>query len=172
MTVLAQSMPKAKGAFGMAPAGKAAAGGPIPRAAAIATWKKRIDEILRRGALPIIDVQATYVRGVTKVDWLIEQMRALDVAQIVFASAMAPDSSPVLELQQKHPEYFVPAYCFPDPLRDRGRAAAGARVNARAPSEGESDLVSPRHDPVSGPHEEIQSGLCDVADRALPESLL
>jgi hypothetical protein len=79
------------------------------RAKSIATWRKRISEILARGALPIIDVQATYVRGTTNVGWLVEQMRQLDVAQIVFAAAMAPDSSPALELHRQYPEFIIPA---------------------------------------------------------------
>jgi hypothetical protein len=74
----------------------------------IAAWKKRIGEILGRGALPIIDVQATYVAGMTNLPYVAEQMKALDVAQIAFAAANTPNSTPSLELHRKHPELFIP----------------------------------------------------------------
>jgi hypothetical protein len=78
------------------------------RAHAIAGWKKRIGEILGRGKLPIIDTQATYVAGKTNVPFMIAQMRKLDVAQIAFAAANAPNSGPSLALHRKHPELFIP----------------------------------------------------------------
>jgi hypothetical protein len=111
IAALAQPMQKGKGGPGIGPASKGggAGSGPIPRTAAIAAWKNRIEGILGRGRLPIIDVQASYVRGMTKVEWLVQQMRALDVAQIVFASALEPDSAAVIELQHKYPEYVIPA---------------------------------------------------------------
>jgi Amidohydrolase len=78
------------------------------RAHAIGGWKKRIKEILGRGKLPIIDSQATYVAGKTNVSFMIAQMRRLDVAQIAFAAANAPNSGPSLALHRKHPEFFIP----------------------------------------------------------------
>jgi hypothetical protein len=78
------------------------------REKSIAAWTKRIGEMLARGRLPIIDVQATYVAGMTNVPRMIEQMNALDVAQIAFAAANAPSSAPSLDLHRKHPEFFVP----------------------------------------------------------------
>jgi hypothetical protein len=64
------------------------------RARSIAGWKKRINEILARGGLPIIDSQATYVAGRTNVMRMLHNMKQLDVAQIAFAAANAPNSSP------------------------------------------------------------------------------
>lgn len=78
------------------------------RAEAMAHWRKRINALLARSRLPIIDVQATYIADRTNVGRMIEFMNHLDVAQIVFAAAHAPDSSPSLELYRKHPEYFIP----------------------------------------------------------------
>jgi hypothetical protein len=75
----------------------------------IALWKKRIDGIIARGKLPIIDTQATFVFGKTKVRFMVGQMEQLDVAQIVFAAANAPNSSPSEILHSKLPLYFIPA---------------------------------------------------------------
>jgi hypothetical protein len=78
------------------------------RQEAIAAWKRRIHSILERGRLPIIDAEATYVDGATDVSRMIGLMNELDVAQIAFAPANAPDSTASLELYRKHPEYFIP----------------------------------------------------------------
>jgi hypothetical protein len=78
------------------------------RARSIAAWKKRINEIRGRGGLPIIDSQATYVAGRTNVMNMLRTMKRLDVAQIAFAAANAPNSSPSLELHREHPEFFIP----------------------------------------------------------------
>ncbi len=78
------------------------------REAAIAGWRRRITQILDRGGLPIIDIEATYVAGRTNVAYMRECMDALDVAQIAFAPANAPNSQPALDLYQAHPEYFIP----------------------------------------------------------------
>lgn len=78
------------------------------REKSIATWKKRIGEILGRGKLPIIDLQATYMAGQTNLQKMIDYMNALDVAQIAFAVANAPNAAPSLELHRKHPELFIP----------------------------------------------------------------
>jgi len=64
------------------------------RARTIIAWKKRIDEMLGCGGLPIIDPQVTYVAGRTNVMRMLQNMKKLDVAQIAFAAANAPDSSP------------------------------------------------------------------------------
>jgi hypothetical protein len=79
------------------------------REAAMAGWRRRIVQILDRGGLPIIDIEATYVAGRSNVAYLRECMDALDVAQIVFAAANASNSQPALEVYQAYPEYFVPA---------------------------------------------------------------
>jgi hypothetical protein len=94
--------------IGLLPLWLPAAAAAQSRAQSIAAWKKRVGEILSRGGLPIIDVQATYLAGTTNVTWMIEQMKMLDVAQIVFAAAAAPSSAPSLELHRKHPEFFIP----------------------------------------------------------------
>lgn len=87
----------------------AQADGKSARGRMIAGWKGRIGEILGRGRLPIIDVQATYVANMTNVPRIVEQMNELDVAQIVFAAANAPNSAPSLNLHRKHPTHFIPA---------------------------------------------------------------
>jgi hypothetical protein len=78
------------------------------RERSIAAWKKRIDDIRRRGRVPIIDMEATYVAGVTNIPAMLKYMDQLDVAQIAFAAAMAPTSEPSLELHRMHPEHFIP----------------------------------------------------------------
>jgi len=78
------------------------------RKTAIAGWKKRINEILGRGGLPIIDSQATFVAGRTDVRRMLQNMKQLDVAQIAFAAANAPNSSPSLQLHRRQPEFFIP----------------------------------------------------------------
>ncbi len=79
------------------------------RAQSIAGWQGRIESILARGRLPIIDVQATYVPGQTNVAKVISMMDETDVAQIVFASAMAADSSPSIEAHRANPAHVIPA---------------------------------------------------------------
>jgi len=78
------------------------------RSESIAAWEQRIRTILARGRTPIIDTQATYVAGSTNVPEMIKHMEELDIAQIAFAAANAPNSAPSLHLHRKHPEYFVP----------------------------------------------------------------
>lgn len=79
------------------------------RQEAIAAWRRRMRSILDRGRLPIIDLQATYIEGITNVTRMIELMDELDVAQIAFAAANAPTGAPSLDLHRKHPEHFMPA---------------------------------------------------------------
>jgi hypothetical protein len=78
------------------------------RSESIAAWEQRIRAILARGRTPIIDTQATYVAGTTNVPEMIKHMEELDIAQIAFATANAPNSAPSLDLHRKHPEYFIP----------------------------------------------------------------
>jgi hypothetical protein len=80
-----------------------------PRAQSIAGWRTRIQSILARDRLPIIDVQATYVPGQTNIDKIIAMMNESDVAQIVFATAFAADGSPSIELHRAHPSHVIPA---------------------------------------------------------------
>ena len=72
-------------------------------------WKSRIETILGRGNLPIIDVQATYIAKQTNAAKVIGFMNDLDVAQIVFAAAAAPDSSPSYDLHRANPAHIIPA---------------------------------------------------------------
>ncbi|HEY3049829.1 MAG TPA: amidohydrolase family protein [Polaromonas sp.] len=78
------------------------------RSASIEGWRRRVQAILDKGRLPIIDMEATYVAGTTNVGQMLEWMDALDVAQIAFAAAAAPNAEPSLELHRKHPDYFIP----------------------------------------------------------------
>ena len=78
------------------------------RPEAMAAWRRRINSILERGRLPIIDLQATYIEGKTNVSRMIEYMNESDVAQIAFAPANAPTGNPSLDLHRKYPEYFIP----------------------------------------------------------------
>lgn len=84
------------------------AGSMDPRAASMESWRQRVQAILNKGRVPIIDMQATYVSGTTKVERMMKWMDELDVAQIAFAAAFAPDSEPSLELHRQHPGYFIP----------------------------------------------------------------
>lgn len=74
----------------------------------IAAWRRRIESILARGRLPIIDTQATYISGKTNVKRMLDNMDELDVAQIAFAPANDLTAASVLELHRSHPEYFIP----------------------------------------------------------------
>jgi hypothetical protein len=78
------------------------------RQEAIVAWKRRVRAILERGRLPIIDLQATYIEGLTNVPRMIELMNELDVAQIAFAPANAQTGAPSLDLHRRYPEYFIP----------------------------------------------------------------
>lgn len=79
------------------------------RARALAGWRSRIEAILRRDRVPIIDVQATYIANQTNAAKIIGFMNDLDVAQIVFAAAAAPDSAPSFDLHRANPAYVIPA---------------------------------------------------------------
>lgn len=79
-----------------------------PQKEVMAGWKRRIQAMLDRGRLPIIDLQATYVEGSTDVSRMIGFMDEGDVAQIAFAAANARTSEPSLTLHRAHPEYFIP----------------------------------------------------------------
>lgn len=87
---------------------RAQAKGAAFRAEAITAWQKRLRAILAKNRLPIIDLQATYVEGVTNVRQMISFMDELDIAQIAFAPANAANGSPSLDLHRKHPDYFIP----------------------------------------------------------------
>ena len=78
------------------------------RQEAIAAWRRRLRAILDRGRVPIIDMQATYIEGLTNVPRMIENMNELGVAQIAFAAANAQAGTPSLDLHRKHPDLFIP----------------------------------------------------------------
>lgn len=78
------------------------------RQAAIAGWRRRIQSILERQRLPIIDIEATYVAGKTNIAQIVDKMNELDVAQIAFAPAFAATGQPALDLHREYPEYFIP----------------------------------------------------------------
>lgn len=77
------------------------------REESLALWRKRIESILARNALPIIDTEATYNRAID-VNYMIQQMDQLDVAQICFSPYGSLGSEYSLRLHHAHPAYFVP----------------------------------------------------------------
>ncbi len=81
---------------------------PTLRNEAIGAWRRRVHSILEKGRLPIIDLQATYIAGMTNVSRMIEYMDELNVAQIAFAPANAQTGSPSLDLHREHPGHFIP----------------------------------------------------------------
>jgi predicted TIM-barrel fold metal-dependent hydrolase len=81
---------------------------PGARAASVNAWRQRLQAILGRGKLPIIDMQATYVAGTSKLDQIIAWMDEVDVAQIAFAPAFSADSEPSLQLHRQYPGHFIP----------------------------------------------------------------
>ncbi len=93
------------------------------RQAAVAAWRRRVQAMLDRGRLPLIDLQATYISeaslqanpGVaraggkaTDVAQMVRWMDELDVALLAFAPAYAPSGEPSLALWRQYPEYFIP----------------------------------------------------------------
>ena len=78
------------------------------RTASIDGWARRIRGILERGRVPIIDMEATYMANATNVDRMMDFMDRMDVAQITFAAAGAPNSAPSLDLHRKYPDRFIP----------------------------------------------------------------
>jgi Amidohydrolase len=74
----------------------------------LAGWQKRTQGILQKGRLPIIDLQATFIKGQTNVPRMVELMDEWDVAQIAFAPARSQDGSHSLELYREYPQHFIP----------------------------------------------------------------
>ena len=74
----------------------------------IESWRRRIQSILDKKSLPIIDMEATYVPGKTHIGKIVQWMDEVGVAQIAFAPAFSPDGQPSLDLQSKYPGYFIP----------------------------------------------------------------
>lgn len=93
------------------------------RTATVAAWRRRVQAMLDRGRLPLIDLQATYIseasmqanpgiaRGgakATDVAQMVRWMDELDVALMAFAPAFAPSGDPSLALWREHPNHFIP----------------------------------------------------------------
>jgi predicted TIM-barrel fold metal-dependent hydrolase len=73
-------------------------------------WEKRIQGIIKKGKLPIIDTEATYGKKIN-IREFIEMMDEHDVALVAFAPKFTnPEkgSSDSLRLFEEYPEYFVP----------------------------------------------------------------
>jgi len=81
---------------------------PAARAASIEAWRQRLQGMLDKGRLPIIDMEATYVANTTHIPQIMAWMDEIDIAQIAFAPAFSPDSAPSLELHRQYPGYFIP----------------------------------------------------------------
>lgn len=88
--------------------GRAMAQKALARPQSIAAWRRRIESILARGRVPIIDLQATYVASRTNLSRVMNYMDELDIAQTAFAVAFEPNGRTSVELHLRHPEYFIP----------------------------------------------------------------
>jgi hypothetical protein len=80
----------------------------LTRHQSMAAWRRRIESILARGRVPIMDLQATYAAGRTNLSRVMAYMDELDIAQTAFAVAFEPDGRTSVELHRGHPEYFIP----------------------------------------------------------------
>lgn len=78
------------------------------RAQRIGAWRRRLEAILGKKRVPIMDLQATYVAGKTNLDKVMGYMDALDIAQTAFAVANEANGQTSLELHRRFPEYFIP----------------------------------------------------------------
>lgn len=81
---------------------------PDARAQSIAAWRGRLESMLARRRVPIIDLQATYIAEKTSLPRVMAYMDALDIAQTAFAVANEPNGHTSVELHRQHPEYFIP----------------------------------------------------------------
>lgn len=79
----------------------------LDRGRAIAGWRRRLQLILERGIIPIIDTEFTYNLRVD-LDFIIEEMNANGVAQICMAPGDNRTSGVSLELHRRHPDLFIP----------------------------------------------------------------
>ena len=93
------------------------------RQSTIAAWRRRVQALLDRGRLPLIDLQATYIGeaslqanpGIvrsggkaTDVAQMVRWMDELDIALLAFAPAFASSGEPSLALHRAHPDRFIP----------------------------------------------------------------
>ncbi|MBI2296143.1 MAG: amidohydrolase family protein [Betaproteobacteria bacterium] len=92
------------------------------RERAIAGWRSRIEDFLGRGALPIVDTQATYHHSID-VEFIVREMDANGIAQVAFAPFAGDGSAASFALYEKYPQYFIPTtadgssehfYWYPD----------------------------------------------------------
>ncbi|QHE77192.1 amidohydrolase family protein [Hydrogenophaga sp. PBL-H3] len=89
----------------------------------VAAWRRRVQTLLDRGRLPLIDLQATYIAessvqanpGIvrsggkaTDVAQMVRWMDDLDIALLAFAPAFATSGEPSLALHRAHPDRFIP----------------------------------------------------------------
>jgi hypothetical protein len=79
----------------------------MSRAESLGLWRHRIRSMLAKDIVPIIDTQATYNRAID-IDYIVEQMDQLGVAQVCFAPHGSLGSAHSLRLHHDHPAYFVP----------------------------------------------------------------
>jgi hypothetical protein len=79
----------------------------MSRAESLGLWRNRIRSMLAKDIVPIIDTQATYNRAID-IDYIVEQMDQLGVAQVCFAPHGSLGSAHSLRLHHDHPAYFVP----------------------------------------------------------------
>jgi Amidohydrolase len=99
------------------------AGAQDARSVSVAAWRRRVQALLDRGRLPLIDLQATYISEVsaqanpgiaragnkaTDVNQMVRWMDELDVALLAFAPAFAPSGEASLGLHREYPDRFVP----------------------------------------------------------------
>lgn len=78
------------------------------RERSLAAWRRRLESMLERRRVPMIDLQATYVAEKTKLARVMAYMDELDIAQTAFAAAQEPNGYKSVELHRQHPEYFIP----------------------------------------------------------------
>ncbi len=99
------------GDSGSSAAHEAGAAGLSRETQAVRIWKERVDRILDKGELPIIDTQSTYDGRVMEIDSLRGEMDRLGIALLAFAPKFrgaGTGSEESLALWKMHPSYFVP----------------------------------------------------------------
>lgn len=99
------------------------AGAQEARSSTVAAWRRRVQAMLDRGRLPLIDLQATYIseasaqanpgiaragNKATDVAQMVRWMDELDIALLAFAPAFAPSGEPSLALHREYPDRFIP----------------------------------------------------------------
>jgi hypothetical protein len=77
------------------------------REQSIAAWRERIRSILGEGLVPIIDTEVTYNTNYN-LDFIMNNMESLGVAQICPAPVAGIGSRASLDLHYSYPQYFIP----------------------------------------------------------------